>query len=357
MSEKIREGSRSDRPYDVFLSYAHEDRSKIKPIVVALSEAGIAVLDPLSNQREMWGRSLDRWFSEVFPASAKTAMVFLSKNYNKSSWCKRELEYVLNTARDNPSLIKVLPIRLDNSPVPQQASEIVFINLTDNSPEEIAELTKEKIKSVEDSSKSELALLSDEELIEKIGQERDQYAFSLLYKRIYPRILRYIKSYRSKELDKQNDIPIQIVSDVLLKVWEQASKFSQQEASFDHWIATLTAQSFLNMEFNRDDYFQARELLIPWGGKTSESDTSRNALSLYWNNPENIAQASQLMRDLYERLDNDEKQLIELYINGNSSTDIAEILGLTPTIVRFRMSRLIAKLRSRILHGELAVNG
>ena len=344
--------NKTERLYDVFVSYAHDDLPKIKPVISALSEAGIAVLDPFSNQKEMWGSNLYTWFSEVFPASAKIAMIFFSRNYSKSSWCKRELEYVLSSARDNPYLVKVLPIRLDNSPVPQEASDVVFIDLAQSSPKEIAELTKQQLRLVEASSNTELALMSDEDLIERIAQERDQAAFNILYKRIYPRILRYITWYQSRhDLEQRYDLSIDVVSDVLVRVWQQASRFSRQETSFDHWIAALTTQALLDNELNQQRKPQNREVLVPFP-KDVELEAGKDVLSPYWSSPERVAEIAELMNKIFKKLEPAEKQLLELYINGNSASDIAEILGLSPSVVRLRISRLMARLRSKIVHGE-----
>jgi RNA polymerase sigma-70 factor (ECF subfamily) len=52
------------------------------------------------------------------------------------------------------------------------------------------------------------------------------------------------------------------------------------------------------------------------------------------------------VQDLLETLDEDDRQLLKLYLEGRSTVEAAEVLGLKPDSLRVRRSRLFRKLRA-----------
>lgn len=344
-----KESTLTTKDYDLFVSYCHEDSSKVKSILAALNHEGLVLFDPLVNQEEMWGRDLKTWFADVFPTRAKAAMIFLSKHYNQSRWCNRELEYVLRSAQENSSFLLVLPVRLDDAQVPPLATDVVFLDIAKTSPKEIASLTKSRIKALEDTNKSNLAILSDEELLKKIASERNKEAFEVLYKRIYPTILRYISSYFALLDQKPDDAnSLEIACEVLVKLWEQASRFPVEESSFEKWLAYLTNRTIAEHELTEKIDENVKPSI-----RAEESIVS----GLLTSNPTDAMEAAILLKEAMEGLPNIQKQILELYMSGMSFSEISETLDLSPPASRYIFYKLLSRLRNRIVHQEKAYSG
>lgn len=326
--------------YDLFVSYCPDDSKRVSSVLKALSSAGLAVFDPVRNHAQMWGLDLKSWFSYVFPTHAKAAMIFWSTNYDKSPLCKRELEYVLESAKENPSLIKVLPIRLDNTQLPPQASDVVFLDIADTTPEQIATLAKARIEQHQDAS---VGILSDEDLVARIAAERDSEAFAVLYGRTYPTVLRYIRRhFKSADRIGEPEDATDIVLDVLGKVWEQAAKFSSQHSSFEEWIIYLTTRAIVEHEHRiRTD-------------KGVTKSTSGDYLTLKPVSPEEQYLFSEQMSHLMSGLMPKDREVLELYLTGISTNEIAEVLGISSRSSRVRIYRLLSTLRNKLAHLEKA---
>lgn len=332
--------------FDLFVSYCHQDTNKVAPIIEALKRANLRVFDPLANPEEMWGRDLNTWFSEAFLSKAKAAMVFLSKKYTNSKWCNTELNQIIRLAKDNPGLTKVFPVRLDESRIPSEASDIVFIDLVSQTPAQIASLTKEKLAEFEEVSEGNLVMLTDEELVKRIAEERDSRAFEHLYKRIYPILVCSIQSYYESHDEKvSNETVDGIVSDIAIKLWEQAVKFHRQESSFDMWLRYLTRQCLVDA-----DRMATRDR-APEMGNLFELPDSATSKSLGYN-PEKVFHDALFLKEVFKGLDQSDQAILNLMFSGMSHREISDVLGITDAAVRTRLYRLINRIKNRVVHLE-----
>lgn len=342
----------SDKGYDVFVSYAHEDSSTVNKVLDALTLSGLTIFDPFKNQEEMWGRDLKTWFADIFPTCTKAAMIFLSEKYFSSSWCTKELAYVLESARNNPASARILPIRLDDSPIPAPASDLVFLNLNSVSPKEIATLTKEKIAELESTESIDLAVLTDEELVQRIARNRDQEAFEILYKRIYPTILRLIKqSYRHENPERTTmDCTDDILTDVLFKVWEQANKFPEDELPFYKWLVHITDSSIAHYR-HAQARTNKRGILVP----AIPSELESLVHSSPEGSPETQAYTHELaehLKTLLKGLSAEDQLILKCWVQGMGPSEIASALEKNPPAVRMRLYKLMQNLRNKVVHGR-----
>ncbi len=62
--------------------------------------------------------------------------------------------------------------------------------------------------------------------------------------------------------------------------------------------------------------------------------------------PEHAAELANQLQDLLEALDDADRQLLKLYLEGNSTVEAASVLDLNPDSLRVRRSRLFRKLRA-----------
>lgn len=342
----IKDSART-KDYDLFVSYSHQDYPKVQQILRALANNGIMFFDPLAHQPEMWGRDLKNWFKDVFPARTRAAMVFFSKSYNQSQWCTRELEYVLRSAKESSALIQLLPLRLDKDEVPPMARDVVFLDVADTSPERIATLTKSRLEDLEEETKRDFAILSDEELLKKVAAERDEEAFEVLYKRNFPTIVRYISNYSAAGGRKEDD-PAEIASNVLVKVWEQASRFTDEASSFERWLRSLTNRTI-------SEYERGEELDNSRAASSSEG-VPDPILPLLDTHPPGVLEALRV-DELISGFSAKEREVFSLYSQGMSFREIAEVLDMSPAASRMIFYRLLSRLRRKVDPQESAQRG
>jgi RNA polymerase sigma factor (sigma-70 family) len=332
--------------FDLFVSYCHQDTNKVTPIIEALKRTDLRVFDPLANPEEMWGRDLNTWFSETFLSKAKAAMVFLSKEYANSKWCNTELNQIIRLARENPGLTKILPVRLDESRIPTEANDIVFIDLASQTPEQIASLTKEKLAEFEEGSEGNLVILTDEELVKRIAEERDSRAFEHLYKRIYPMLVCSIQSYFESHDERVSDDTVDgIVSDIAIKLWEQAAKFHRQESSFDMWLRYLTRQCIVDA-----DRMATRDRAPEIGNLFEPPDSAISKSPGY--DPQKVFHDALVLQEVFKGLDQSDQALLKLMFSGMTHREISDVLGITDAAVRKRLHRVMNRIRNRVVHLE-----
>lgn len=93
---------------DVFISYAHEDRTTfVKPLVDELAKRNITRWYDEEQAINNWGHSLREEIDSGIKSS-KFCMVVFSKNYFKKYWTKRELDGILMKERiDNGQILPI----------------------------------------------------------------------------------------------------------------------------------------------------------------------------------------------------------------------------------------------------------
>ena len=136
---------RSDYKYDVVLSFAGEDRGYAKSVADELGRHGISHFYDHNEQSFLWGKDLPPTFGEIYRAYAQYCMVFISKHYPKKAWARMELKFAKERATKDEMTEYILPIRLDDTTIPEIADTIGSIPGT-TPPEKVAELFVEKLK-------------------------------------------------------------------------------------------------------------------------------------------------------------------------------------------------------------------
>ena len=120
------------RPLRVFLSYAREDRQLVISVYERLKKEGF---DPWMDVENIQGGQ--EWTSEIQKAIQKSAVViiFLSAtSTNREGFVQREIRRSLEIAEYSPpNSIFLIPVRLDDSPVPKalQAIHSVYFSSKD----------------------------------------------------------------------------------------------------------------------------------------------------------------------------------------------------------------------------------
>ena len=131
--------------YDVALSFAGEDRIHARKIAELLRSQGFSVFYDEYEQATLWGRNLYSHLSDVYQNKARYCLMFISANYARKLWTKRERESAQARAfRESREYI--LPLRLDNTSLPGIEDTVGYIDLNTTSHEEVVRLLSEKLK-------------------------------------------------------------------------------------------------------------------------------------------------------------------------------------------------------------------
>jgi|GEM_PF-2227484 RNA polymerase sigma factor, sigma-70 family len=318
------------KAYDIFLSYAHTDAEIAGEVAKALVEIGLTVFDVFAESAALWGADLYSSLGEIYPEQAHAAIVLLSEEYNRSSWCSRELDLLVRRAGELPDSGFILPVRLDDSPVPTLVANLLYLELRTTGATELAKLAKKRLEHWKEQGQEILARLTDDELMNRVATQRDTQAFDVLYKRLYPMVRRYAsRVVHGPDADD-------LASEAMLKLWTTASRFDQNRGPLKLWLNTVIRNITV-------DYLRRQATPTHLGLFAEEPLETQSA--------EALVPSLELLHELNAAigtLTESERQVINLLLAGTPLSDIAEILNVPVQAVRVRQHRAILKLRKKV---------
>jgi RNA polymerase sigma-70 factor, ECF subfamily len=161
---------------------------------------------------------------------------------------------------------------------------------------------------------------ADELLISRIAQG-DRLAMQVLFARHHVRIYRFVLRLMRDEMAAED-----VISEVFLDVWRQASRFEGRSA-VSTWLIAIARFKALSMLRKR------REAELDDETAHSIEDTS--------DNPERIAQKhdkGQKLRQCLAALSPEHREIIDLvYYHEKSVEEVARIVGIPENTVKTRM--------------------
>jgi hypothetical protein len=139
---------REDQPrmlmYDVALSFAGEQRPYVEQVAEILKGKGVRVYYDEYDEVGMWGKDLYDHLADVYENQSRFAVMFISKEYAEKVWTNHERKAAQTRAvRERGEYI--LPARFDDTKLPGLSGNVGYVNLRKKSPEQLAELTMEKL--------------------------------------------------------------------------------------------------------------------------------------------------------------------------------------------------------------------
>lgn len=137
--------------YDVALSFSGKDRELARTIAHALQNRGVKVFYDEWAKADLWGKDLFLHLHETYSAQARFCVPLLSHSYVTSKWTKHELKSAQERSLESEEEY-ILPIRIDDIPVPGLRSTITYINYPQSSADEIAQLIAAKLQLQTDDS-------------------------------------------------------------------------------------------------------------------------------------------------------------------------------------------------------------
>lgn len=136
---------KSPTRYDIALSFAGEDREHARKIADSLRETKLSVFYDEYEQATLWGRNLYTHLSDVYQNKATYCLMFISENYAKKLWTKREREAAQARAFKE-SREYILPLRLDDTEIPGLEDTVGYIDLRTTSKDEVVNLLIQKLR-------------------------------------------------------------------------------------------------------------------------------------------------------------------------------------------------------------------
>jgi hypothetical protein len=138
----------SRKPYDVALSFADEDRDYVRQVAKHLEAAGVRVFYDEFEKVRLWGENLVDLLDSVYQQEARYVVVFVSKYYAEKAWTTFERRSAQSHAIHEAKSY-LLPARFDSTDLPGLHPTTGYIDLSQLTPREFAELIRAKIGAIE----------------------------------------------------------------------------------------------------------------------------------------------------------------------------------------------------------------
>jgi hypothetical protein len=130
--------------FDIALSFAGEDRLYAVQLAERLQAKGITVFYDEFEKAELWGKNLYSHLSEMYQNRAKYCLMLLSKNYGSKPWPRLEREAAQARAFISAKEY-ILPIRIDDSPIPGIFPTIGYLDWQREGPDHIVDALCRKL--------------------------------------------------------------------------------------------------------------------------------------------------------------------------------------------------------------------
>lgn len=305
--------------YDVFLCYAAKDRPRIEGITVALTEAGFRVFDHANFKSALWGSGLAQSISDAI-SSSHGIMVFVSAACAASHWCTTELGLIQARIDEEPDAVCVLPVRLDDTVLPEFLKDTVYLGADELSATNVAESVRRRLNEFDQKASDAMGRLDDEELVSLIAQKRDETALRIMMEREQTRMLALASRYAGS-IDAED-----IVMDAWMHIWAHADRFDATRGHLRPWMYAVVRNVAL-------DHMRRRQHPVHLEHRVERA--------------ERLEEVQEELLRLMEGLSPGERHLLDMvYVRGMSRRDAAEALGISQATVASRIHRSMHQLRT-----------
>ena len=134
----------NEKPYDVALSFAGEDRHHAEKLAELLDTGGYSVFYDDFEREQLWGRNLYTYFSSIYKDQARYCVIFLSKYYARKLWANHELQSAQARAFED-SQEYILPIRLDDTEISGILTTVGYLDLDSMTIDEVYQALVKKL--------------------------------------------------------------------------------------------------------------------------------------------------------------------------------------------------------------------
>ena len=130
--------------YDVGLSFAGEQRDYVQNFANELTSRGVRVFFDDYEKAGLWGKDLYSHLADIYGNLCRYCILFASADYAAKVWPNHERQSAQARALEE-SREYILPVRLDDTPIPGLHKTIHYIDLRTTSLSELVHLTIDKL--------------------------------------------------------------------------------------------------------------------------------------------------------------------------------------------------------------------
>ncbi len=133
-----------NRPFQVALSFAGEQRPYVQRVSAELATRGIEAFYDEEQQIVLWGRNLGEELQRIYMDDSYAVVMFISREYGEKNWTRHERRSALSRAlRERREY--VLPVRFDATELPGLDPDISYLKTEDYPPEALAGAISNKL--------------------------------------------------------------------------------------------------------------------------------------------------------------------------------------------------------------------
>jgi hypothetical protein len=138
-----------DYEYEVAISFAGEDRKIAKELAEKLKNNNIKVFFDEYEEAKLLGENLYEHFTEIYSNKSRFCVMLISTHYRQKAWTNHERKSAQDRAFKE-SKAYILPVRLDQTPIPGLLDTVAYFDLRTKSIDELVQAIGVKLgKSLE----------------------------------------------------------------------------------------------------------------------------------------------------------------------------------------------------------------
>jgi hypothetical protein len=130
--------------YDVALSYASEDRPYVQAVAAELKSRGLVCFYDEYSAAALLGENLREHLEDVYGGKSRFAVIFASKDYVRKVWTSREFR-TAQAAAIKLHRTYVLPVRIDDTAVPDLDLDVVFVDAKKTDALSLAQTIRQRL--------------------------------------------------------------------------------------------------------------------------------------------------------------------------------------------------------------------
>ena len=136
---------RTTGDFDFALSYASEDSVYVTQVAECLRQAGVRVYFDRFEHGAMWGEDLASRLGTIYRDGSRYVVVFVSQHYAEKYWTQHERRHIASRLT-GPKAATVLHARFDATELPGLDPDLVYLDLRQRSPANVAELLVSRLR-------------------------------------------------------------------------------------------------------------------------------------------------------------------------------------------------------------------
>ena len=144
----IKSNPRSNKRFDVALSFAEENRPFVDAVAELLTSKGVKFFYDDYERTNSWGKDLKKYLRRVYGKEARCCVVFISEYYMKKRWTLFELHCSMERRFFRRNKTYILPFLLDNTEVKGITDATAYLSLERHNEQKLVERIIEKLEEV-----------------------------------------------------------------------------------------------------------------------------------------------------------------------------------------------------------------